>query len=334
LKKQGFAPSSNALELLKLKIEERKKVADACGMKPGHRARFLRVIREYRVKAGLEVCDDTAKENEEVFLAEFLPVASFLSSLDSKQKPAIVEFLNKSADEALGLKKTFQKMDANKDGVLDEKEFVNGFANILKTSNKWLVPYLEFMCANPISGLPADELTILKTVTAYLKESYIKDFYPQVLDDAKDIDAFKKSFKIADSNKDGVIDEREYMTNVMLHLFASVDKAVLKGAKQKTEKKTTEITPEILRFPSEESIELVKNKPRCPPKGRLRKIGKRLPCRRGRPLQGEDDNANFVVAKIETTPEPMDWFPEFAGEHNQQTCVLVGLVHQSTQRVK
>eukprot|EP00466_Bigelowiella_natans_P000193 jgi/Bigna1/125491/aug1.1_g199 len=283
LEKAGYKMGDEAKGgLLKLSQEELEGLALKCEMKPGHRARFVRACREMRIKTGLELTEEQAKENEELFLDEFLPVATFLSAIDTKEKPAIVDFLSKSAGSALDLKETFTSMDTNKDGLLDEDEFVTGFAKILNDSNKWLVPYLEYMCKNPFKGMPVDELSLLKTVTAYLKDTFIKEFYPQVQADSKNADLMKQAFATADSNKDGVIDEREYMTNVMVHLFASMDKAVLKEAakkskdkmKEEAKKKPMQLKPLPLRRPSL----ILKVRPV--------KMGKRLPMRRGRPLAG------------------------------------------------
>lgn len=228
-KKSEYKGKDNALAFLKLQLQPLRALLAASGLKSGHQARLRRAWRTARIEAGVQPPPERVRENEVAWIESFVPFASFLASVDTKKTESVVEILRMSTDAVLPLQKTFDAFDKNKDGEIDEKEFVEGFAELLIGSKTWLVPYLEFMAANPLQDMER-ELDDLKSVTAYLKSNFTRDFYPQVAADAKDKKRLQQIFKTADTNQDGVIDKREFMNNVLICLFQSVDRVVLKGA--------------------------------------------------------------------------------------------------------
>ena len=280
--------SDDAGPFLRMPADAIKAACKEVGLKPGHRARVMRSYRVFRIKTGVEISDERAKENEQVWINSFVPFATFLSSIDSKSNSVVAGFL-KSATESALLRKLFESFDKNKDGLLDKGEFAAGFSKLLKQSNVWLVPYLEYMAANPLPGMTT-ELDLLKTVTADIRDN-MSGYYAQIVADSNDEKAIANVFKVADSNKDGRVDEREFMYNAMVCLFGSIDKAVLKQSADKAKKEAKSASKPISKPPD---INILDFQPDRRPirKGKPLKIGKRIAYRLGRPLHDDTSLGN------------------------------------------
>ncbi len=296
--------SDDAGPFLRMPADAIKAACKEAGLKPGHRARVMRSYRAFRLKTGVEVSEERAQENEQVWINSFVPFATFLSAIDSKSTPAVAGFLKSAAEAAVPLRKLFESFDKNKDGVLDKGEFASGFSKLLSQSNVWLVPYLEYMAANPLPGMTS-ELDLLKTVTADIKAN-MAGYHAQIIADAADEKAIENVFKTADSNKDGRIDQREFMHNVMVCLFASIDKAVLKQAadKAKKEAKSSRPVKPAKVSPPIDELDFRPGQVKTIRGRRIRpvKMGKRVAYRRGRPLHDDMGLSNGVLDPPDLLP--------------------------------
>eukprot|EP00466_Bigelowiella_natans_P016948 jgi/Bigna1/80382/fgenesh1_pg.70_\ len=228
----------SASGLLSCDLNEIEILAKVLGLKPGHRARFIRAYLFHKngMEAEQEKKEEASEKNELVLVDTILPFATFLTTLDAKDKPAFIDFMENAGDAAIKMRNVFHNIDKNGDLVLDEGEFVEGIASILESSKEWLVPYITYMSNNAPYFITPEERGWLLQCLEYLKKHFVKKLYPEVKKAAKESKKFKEWFRMVDTNKDGHIDAREFSRGTVLLIFQAVDKIVLQAAKTAMEK--------------------------------------------------------------------------------------------------